>query len=226
MTIDAGTEESLVAAYSALRHLPEGRLAEIRSRGLTAAVTAGTTVFEPNDFCRQFPFPIQGTARVLKVGSLGRDTLLYRLRPGDYCLLSSVALLARWRFAARVVAESDLKAVVIPATLFRTLVSESREFSGSVHLAIARRLEVVLDLVEQATFFRLDQRVATLLLTSGPSLAASHQDLANDLGASRENISRVLEGFRDRGWIALGRRQIEVIDPSALEAFLDQGAPS
>lgn len=224
MPIEPAWMENLLVAYPSLRPAPPLLLDEIRARGATGVVPAGTVVFEPPDFCRQFPFVLEGAARVLKVGSSSRDTLLYRLRPGEYCLLSSAGLLARWRFASRVVAEGELRAALVGGDLFRSLVRESREFSHAVHVGIARRLEVVMDLVEQATFFRLDQRVASLLLASGGQLAASHQELADDLGASRENVSRVLEGFRGRGWLALGRRRIEVTDPSALEAVLDEGA--
>ena len=185
-------------------------------------VPAGTVVFEAADFCRVYPLLIEGTARVVKVGAGPRDTLLYRLRAGEHCLLTAAGLLAHWRFGARVTAETDLRAVVLPAPLFRRLVREAPEFAHSIYVAIARRLEIVLDLVEQATYFRLDQRVASLLLGSGRRLGLSHQELADDLGASRENISRILEAFQAKGWIALGRRSIEIGNPSALETFVDE----
>lgn len=222
MPIDAASMESLLESYPPLRRTAPRLLDQVRTNGAVAVVPPGTVAFEPADFCRRFPFNIGGAARVLKVGATSRDTLLYRLRPGEFCLLSSAGILARWRFAARVIAESELRVVLVSGDLFRGLVLESREFSHAVHLGIARRIEVVMDLVEQATFFRLDQRVAALLLASGGNLTASHQELADDLGASRENVSRVLEGFRERGWLALGRRRIEVTDPSAIEAMLDE----
>lgn len=223
MPIDAILMERVLEAYPSLRAAPSRLLDAIRGSGTTAVAPGGAVVYEPTDFGRRFTFVIEGAARVLKVGASSRDTLLYRLRPGEYCLLSSAGLLARWRFGARVVAEGELSAVLIGGELFRAFVHESPEFSHAVHLAMARRLEVVMDLVEQATFFRLDQRVAALLIASGGLLTASHQELADDLGASRENVSRVLEGFRGRGWLDLGRRRIEVTDPSAIEAMLDDG---
>jgi CRP/FNR family transcriptional regulator len=79
-----------------------------------------------------------------------------------------------------------------------------------------------MDLVEQATYFRLDQRLASLILACGTPVKESHQELANDLGVSRENVSRVLSDFRERGWLKLGRRRIDVLDAEALRAFLAQ----
>lgn len=222
MAIDDPSDDALVAAYPVIAQLsPEWRAA-LRSQGVPAAASSGAVVFEPADFCRHFPLLTAGSARVLKVGAGPKDTLLYRLRPGEFCLLSSAGLLAGWRFGARVVAETDLHAVLLPGALFRALVHDAREFSHAVHVAIARRLEIVMDLVEQATHLRLDRRVAALLVAAGGRLAVTHRDLADDLGASRENVSRVLESFGARGWVTLGRRQIDVLDAAALEDFLDE----
>lgn len=212
----------LLDAYPTLEAI-SGTLDEhLRRTGVSVNAHAGDVLFEPADFSARFPFVLQGVARVLKVGKSSPDTLLYRLQRGEHCLLSSAGLLGRWRFGARVIAETDLQAVVVPGTLFRDLVRGSREFSHSVHVGIARRLEVVMDLVEQATYFRLDQRVASLILAGGSPMNVSHQEIADDLGVSRENVSRVLGEFRQRGWLKLGRRRIDTVEAQSLEAFLDR----
>lgn len=212
----------VLEVYPALQAAPAPLRDRLKDEGVAATASAGQIVFEPQSFAVHYPFLIEGAARVLKVGSTSRDTLLYRLRAGEHCLLSSSGLLARWRFAARVVAETDLRAVLIPGALFRALVSDCPEFARSVYVAMARRLEIVMDLVEQARTFSLERRVAVTILALGRDIAASHQEIADDLGASRENVSRILEGFQARGWVRLARRRIEVIDPSALENLLDQ----
>ena len=79
-----------------------------------------------------------------------------------------------------------------------------------------------MELVEQARYFKLDQRVATLILESGSPLNKSNQELADDLDDSRESVSRVLIELRGRGWIQLGRRRIETLDADALCKFVRQ----
>jgi CRP/FNR family transcriptional regulator len=217
-----GWMPSLVQSYPALGHLPDESLQLVHTQGVFVHKYAGDVLFEPADFSSRYPFVLLGVARVLKVGKMSPDTLLYRLPVGEHCLLSASGLLAHWRFGARVVAESETQAVVIPGALFRELVQRSQEFAHSVHVGVARRLESVMDLVEQATYFRLDQRLASLVLACGSPVSESHQELANDLGVSRENVSRVLSDFRERGWLRLGRRRIDILDPDALRAFLDR----
>ena len=179
-------------------------------------------MFEPADFSTRYPFVLRGVARVIKVGRSAPDTLLYRLPVGEHCLLSASGLMAHWKFGARVVAEAETEVVLIQASLFRELVRQSPEFAQSVYVGIAQRLENVMELVEQATYFKLDQRVATLILESGSPLNKSNQELADDLDVSRESVSRVLIELRGRGWIQLGRRRIETLDADALCKFVRQ----
>ena len=42
-------------------------------------------------------------------------------------------------------------------------------------------------------------------------LQATHQDIANDLGTSREVVSRILKEFERKGQIALYRNKIQLL---------------
>ncbi len=218
----SGWTSRLLHSYPALGDVPGALFENIHLHGVFVHKQAGDVMFEAADFSTRYPFILAGVARVLKAGRSAPDTLLYRLPAGEHCLLSASGLMAHWRFGARVVAETETEVVVIPAALFRELVRQSPAFAHSVYVGIARRLETVMDLVEQATYFRLDQRLATLILAGGTPLNKSHQELADDLGVTRENVSRVLSDFRGRGWVRLGRRRIDIADADALRSFLDQ----
>lgn len=212
----------LLQSYPALGSLPGFLLEQVQRHGVFASMPAGDVMLEPADFSTRYPFVLSGVARVLKEGRSAPDTLLYRLPAGEHCLLSASGLMAHWKFGARVVAEEETEVVLVPPPLFREMVRQSPEFAHAIYVGIARRLESVMDLVEQATYFRLDQRVATLLLASGSPLNKSHQELADDLGVSRENVSRVLSDFREHGWVRIARRHIDILDAAALRDFLDR----
>lgn len=223
MPVDSpGWTSKLLQAYPPIGNLPGPLLRNIAQRGVFVHKQAGDVMFEPGDFSTCYPFVLRGVARVLKAGRSAPDTLLYRLPVGEHCLLSASGLMAHWHFGARVIAEEETEVVLIPAALFRQLIRESSAFAHSVYVGIAYRLENVMDLVEQATYFRLDQRLATLILASGSPIRKSHQEMADDLGVSRENVSRVLSELRERGWIRLGRRRIDTLDAAALRSFIDK----
>src|SRR6266704_1507601 len=71
-------------------------------------------------------------------------------------------------------------------------------------------------LLDDVDFRRLDQRLASRLLSHGKPLTITHQMLADELGTTREVVSRTLESFQESGLLRLGRKRIEVLDRKAL----------
>jgi CRP/FNR family transcriptional regulator len=76
-------------------------------------------------------------------------------------------------------------------------------------------------IVDEVTFQRMDVRVASLLLKQARAqnpMRITHQQIAGELGSSREVISRLLEDFVNAGLIRSGRGTIEVLDFDELQA--------
>ena len=83
----------------------------------------------------------------------------------------------------------------------------------------ADRLADLMSLAEAVAFQRLDQRLAATLLGHGPTVATTHQALADELGTVREIVTRLLKRFERAGWVQLGRERIELRDAAALRAL-------
>lgn len=178
-------------------------------------VPAGTQVFAPGQPCAGFPLVLSGSIRVVKRSASGRELPLYRVGPGDTCIVSSGCLLGQEDYNASGVAETDTELALIPRARFEALLAEPA-FRGFVFRLFAERMAELMALVEEVAFRRLDQRLAARLLGRGPVLRLTHQQLADELGSVREIVSRLLKGFAEQGCIRLGREQIEILDPAAL----------
>ena len=75
--------------------------------------------------------------------------------------------------------------------------------------------------MDEVVFKRMDRRVAALLLNQAKvqnPIRVTHQEIAAELGSSREVISRILEDFSKEGLIESGRGTIEVLDIEDLES--------
>jgi CRP/FNR family transcriptional regulator len=84
---------------------------------------------------------------------------------------------------------------------------------------LSQRRSTVMAIVVEIAFRRMDTRVASVLLARAQIqnlLRISHQEIASELGSSREVISRLLEDFSERGLIRSGRGEIEVLDGESL----------
>jgi CRP/FNR family transcriptional regulator len=216
-----GTEPRIAAAYPALAGLPAA-LAQALDALPVAEVAAGSVLFREGSACRGFPLLLEGTIRVSKAGAGGRGIVLYRVRPGESCVITSSCLLGDAAYHAVGVAETALRLVALPNALFEQLIDARPAFRRFVFALFAERLAEMMQLVEEVAFRRLDARLAELLLARSAhgtqALRATHQQLADELGSVREIVTRLLNQFADEGLVALGRERIEVADRARLAA--------
>ena len=197
----------------------EGIDPELRRRVLAEAVPvvipAGQVLFDEHQPCKGFPFLLAGNVRVVKAGANGRELPLYRVVPGETCIISSSCLLGRTDYNARGITEGTTELVLLPRPLFDELMNDPA-FRDYVFRLFAERIADLMQLIEEVAFRRLDQRLAALLLGKGRLVKTTHQQLADELGSVREMVSRLLKGFAEHQLVALGREQVEILDPSGL----------
>jgi len=182
---------------------------------------AGTRIVHAGDPCQSFILLAQGTLRVYEVGENGREIVLYRVRSGELCVLTLSNLLAATAYSAGAMAEEDVEVVMIPMLQFQDALARSDAFRSFVISTLSRRMGEVMALVEQVAFRRLDLRLACLLgqlfgENRGDPVEMTHQALAQELGSTREVISRMLKEFERMGCIRLRRGAIELLSPETL----------
>lgn len=213
-------DDRLAALYPVLDALPNELRDRALEQGQVAAVPAGAVLFDEHQPCQGFPFILSGGIRVSKLAANGRELPLYRVLPGESCIITSSCLLGHADYNARGLTESPTELVLLPRDVFDELLAQPA-FRDFVFRLFSERMADLMQLIEEVAFRKLDQRLAGLLLGKGKVLHATHQQLADELGSVREIISRLLRQFAEQGWIRLGREQIEVIDAKSLSRFVD-----
>jgi CRP/FNR family transcriptional regulator len=213
----------LVGRFPLFAELPPATLDELVRGGQEIHAPAGTVLFDERQPCSGFPLVLEGGIRVAKAAPSGRGIVLYRVGPGEGCILSGGCLLGNASYPATGVAESDVALLRIPPALFQKLMMQSEPFRRFVFGMYGDRLSEVMALVEAVAFQRLDARLAQLLIRRGPVVQATHQALADELGSVREIVSRLLRSFEERGWVRLERERVTLLDLKALAAHA-QGA--
>jgi CRP/FNR family transcriptional regulator len=185
------------------------------------SIPAGVALFENGDLCQSFPLLLTGSVRVIKETPEGRQMLLYRIEPGQFCLLTSSCLLGRSCYTASGIASTKSDLVLLTPSFFNELVNQNADFRATVFRLFSDRLIDLMQLVEEVAFRRLDQRLAKLLLSRGNEIHASHQALADELGSVRVIVSRILRNFEDDGWLSLEREHIRVLKTDAIKRLAD-----
>ncbi|MBZ0289503.1 MAG: Crp/Fnr family transcriptional regulator [Anaerolineae bacterium] len=210
----------IVKALPILRRANPQLLTEFQRAAFFARIPAGKDVFVEGDDANAIALLISGVVRVYKVGETGREITLYRFGLGESCILTANAILSRQTFSAIATVEQDAEAVMIPADTFRDWVGRYDLWRDFVFALLSQRLSSLMEIVDEVTFRRMDIRVASLLLERGKTnnpITITHQEIAAELGSSREVISRILENLASQGIIRVLRGSVEILDASRLQ---------
>jgi len=199
----------------------------LRQAAKIVDIPAGTVLFRDGGACTSYVLVQEGVIRVQKTAENGREIVLYRVEAGQSCVLTTNCLIAQECYAAEGIAETRVKALVVPAQTFRSLLARSESFRTFVFSAFSTRIADLLLLIEEVAFGRIDVRLAGWLrqhVDQRGEIHATHQDIAVELGTAREVISRQLKEFERCGWLALHRGRVCIVDAAAL-ARASQSAP-
>jgi CRP/FNR family transcriptional regulator len=206
----------MAGMYPVLHQLPPNLRSALAADMQRVAAPAGYILFDLDSACTMFLLPFQGSIRVIKPTAAGREILLYRLEPGDSCVLTASCLLGHSSYSARGVVDSDLVGYTISQAMFQRLLGESALFREFIFRYFAERVSDLMQLVEEVAFGGMDQRLANYLLERGPALETTHQVIADELGTVREVVSRRLKQLEARGLVRLERGQVLVLDARGL----------
>lgn len=142
------------------------------------------------------------------------EITLYEIDPGETCILNASCILSGQTYPANAVTLSDSGLFLVPSAAFRRLISEHEMMREFVFTLLSRRLSGVMELVEEVAFGHMDERLLDYLVekSADNKLETTHQNIANDLGTSREVVSRLLKNYERKGRVKLSRNAVTLLD--------------
>lgn len=193
----------------------------IQSNGVVRHVKQGDVLYRDGDECTHLPLVISGELLLTKHAESGRAITLYRVEDGESCILSTLSILNAELFPAEATSRSSSTLLLVPAEVLRRLIDRDSGWRQFVFSTYHRRLSGLIALIEEVVFGRLDLRLAELILElggkQGSVLETTHQELAEELGSSREVVSRLLKEWERQGLVELRRGAVTIRDPVSLK---------
>ena len=218
--------EKICDAFPFLRDAGNDVREEVTAHAQIARIPKGTFIFFEGDECKQLALVLSGTVRVYKPAESGREITLYRLGKGDSCVLTASCIFSRNPFPAIAFVEDDIEVAAVPSSVFRDWINRFEVWRNYVFNLLSKRLSEVIATVEEVAFRRVDVRIAEFLLnlsrTNSDEIRITHQDIAMELGTSREVVSRILKHFEDEKLIALSRGVITILNMGSLTSKSEQ----
>lgn len=166
-----------------------------------------------------------GGLRVYILSEDGREITLYRLSPGDVCVLSASCIINSITFDVHIDAESDTDAYLINIGAFSKLSNQNVYVENFAYKNTNERFSDVMWAMEQILFMSFDKRLAIFLLdeitkTNSNELHLTQEQIAKYIGSAREVVSRMLKVFQSEGILEQSRGSIHIIDKEKLRELI------
>jgi hypothetical protein len=97
---DPWQRRRLLEAFPFLQATPEAFRAELFAQVALVVLPVGQLICHDGTHCTQLPLVLTGTGRVYKLGENGREITLYRVHPGESCVVTASCILSDRTFPA------------------------------------------------------------------------------------------------------------------------------
>ncbi|BAV07221.1 CRP/FNR family transcriptional regulator, anaerobic regulatory protein [Filimonas lacunae] len=186
---------------------------EMEEVGIRKTMTAGSLVLRENSYIQSIFILVNGSVRIMRTEEEGREILLYYLKPGQSCITSFLSGLHEDTCKVRAMVEEDAEILFIPINKAKEWITKYPEWANFIFHLYHIRFEELLTVINAIAFEQLDDRIMALLnkkkeVYQSNDFTITHQQIAEELGTTREVISRLLKQLEKRGKILLGRNRV------------------
>lgn len=227
-------DEALIeklAPDSLLRALDPAQLAQLLKSSKRRELKRGEIIISQGDEVGDFAvILLSGSLKISMVSVNGREIILNYCKPGD--VVGEIAMLDRGPRTASVSAAEASEVLVIPAPAFEAAATANHASMIGLLRAMAGHIRTANLVVESDRTFSMAPRLARALVRlldpdDPDSGKLRHNPSQSDLGAfaglARENVSRLLTDWEDKGIVAKSGRSLQVRDRDYLEFLAEFG---
>lgn len=214
--IDVTIEELLSKHFPVLAKMPSLRK-EIADNSEVRTFPKGAVLMKEGSSIQVVPFLITGLIKVYKEDEMGNELLLYYIEHGESCIMSLTSCLRNEGSKIKAIVEEDSEILLIPSEK-SVLLSQKYFYMNEYFYDLFNvKYEELLEVIGVLTYSKKDVRLMEYLKKESLHknthiIKATHQKIADELGSSREVISRILKKLEKEGQVRLGHSTIELLE--------------
>jgi len=200
------------------KHIPfleDALLKEIAEEGEWIELDAGVQILREGQYVKVIPIVMKGLVKVFTQAE-NRELLLYYIRPSESCIMSFSAILNNDPSKIFAVTEDPSQLLLIPAEKIIQWLRTYPKLNSLFYQQYDQRYAELIETIHQLLFNRLDQRIYDYLqdlskLKSNTLIQVKHRQIAQDLGTSREVITRTIRKLEKENKVRQTEKGIEII---------------
>lgn len=172
-------------------------------------------LIKPGDDIIFIPIVLKGSIRIIRQDADGQEVFLYHLYPGQTCAMSLTCCQSGKKSMIKAIAEIDSEILQIPVRLSEDWLKYP-EWKAYISSNYNNRFAELLQVIDLIAFSNMDKQLLHYLEERSKALNTrvlelTHQEIADELHAHREAISRLLRVMEQKKLVKLGRNNIEVL---------------
>jgi CRP/FNR family transcriptional regulator, cyclic AMP receptor protein len=187
-----------------------------------------TVVFFENEEGDFFFTILEGRIKVTILGDDGREVILSLLGPGDF--FGEMALLDNEPRSATAIAVEESELLSLHRNDFQSVLNDNRSITSALIRVLSARLRRANHQISTLALLDVYGRVARVIVDmareEGKRLRdgriafrrATHQEIANRIGTTRETVTRMLKDLERQGLIHVEGKEI-VVQPDFEKVF-------
>jgi CRP/FNR family cyclic AMP-dependent transcriptional regulator len=209
-----------------LRSVPAQDLEKVAAASRLRAVRRGQVLFTAGDPSDTVILVISGRVKVVVRSADGAELTLTVVPPGG--TLGELSVADGGPRSADAEALENSRVLLVPNDLIAELSSRVPSVTQALMSSIAATLRRLTEAASDLVFLDLPRRVAKVLLSQPRrddgviELKMSQEELAHQVGGSRQSVNLALRGFERRGWIEVHDRAVTLRQAEALARFANQ----
>lgn len=206
-------------------HLTEEEKDYLRKNMRTLEFQVGDLIYTPARGSLGMVLVLQGGVRAYLTSEEGKKATIFRLREGEFCMLTMSCAISQITFDVEVEASEDGSLLLLPTDVFAKLEQENIYVKNFSLELMMERMSSLVEGVQQMMFMNLEQRLASYLLDESSqrksdTLRLTQEEIAENIGSAREAVSRTLKRMKEKELISVGRGSIQILDKKELYGLI------
>ena len=189
---------------------------EIELVGKIFNAKVGDVIIEIGQYVKFIPILLKGSIKIIRENEDGSDLFMYYINKGDTCSMSLTCCMQNRISGIRAEVEEDVEYIAIPVKHIESWIQKYPSWRTFIFKSYQIRFDEMLMTIDSLAFKKMDERLLEYITTKSENtdskkLNITHQQIAMDLNASREAVSRLLKKMEIDKVVKLGRNKLEIL---------------
>ncbi len=193
--------------------LPPEEIESVERLSVVKSYKKNTIVVDKGDETSSLYVILSGSIKVFLADADGKEIVLSNMLAGDY--FGELALIGETQRSASIVTLEDSKFAVISKSALKTCLAKNPEMAFNIINGLIYRINHLTQKVSDLGLRDVYGRVVSLLQQRATNdggewttCKMTQQDIANEVGSSREMVSRIFKDLKTGGYISVSGGRI------------------